>query len=285
MRRKEKINIRPKHLLIALTVILFAVMLSSYIFDIRLTPLNVISGYVFVPVESGLGKLGSAISDQVTKYARMSEVYEENERLKAELDEMNSQVNSLKLAQYDVEKLRTLLELKETYSEYSKISATIIGKDPGNWFQNFTINVGEKDGIKEGMNVISDAGLAGIVIEVGPNYSKVKSIMDDLSSVSAMVLSTSDNCIVNGSLTSMDEDGTIVFTNLRDDKDRVVIGDQIVTSYISSEYLPGILIGYIQEMHRQSNNLTKAGKITPVVDFERLKYVYVITELKEDWDD
>ena len=172
----------------------------------------------------------------------------------------------------------------ETYSDYNKVSATIIGKDPGNWFQNFTINVGENDGITKGMNVISDEGLCGIVIETGPNYSKVKSIIDDLSAVSSMVLSTSDNCIVSGSLTSMDSDGTIEFSNLRDDNDRVVVGDQIVTSYISSEYLPGILIGYIQEIHRQSNNLTKAGKLTPVVDFERLKYVFVITDLKEDWD-
>lgn len=285
MRRKEKRVINPKHLLIALTVVLFGIMFASYIFDFKLTPLNFISGYVFVPVESGLGKVGAGIADGVTKITQMSDVYDENERLKAELDELSSQVNSLKLAQYDVEKLKTLLELGETYSDFNKISATIIGKDPGNWFQNFMINVGTNDGIKEGMNVISDAGLAGIVIETGPNYSKVKSIMDDLSSVSAMVLSTSDNCIVNGSLTSMDEDGTIEFTNLRDDKDRVVVGDQIVTSYISSEYLPGILIGYIQQMYRQSNNLTKAGKITPVVDFERLKYVYVITDLKEDWDD
>lgn len=284
MKRRKQTRIQPKHLLLILTVLLFGVMFASYIFDIRITPLNYVTGYVFVPVQTGLGKLGNGISDGVNRFSDMSKVYDENQRLKAELDELNEQVSSLKLAQYDVEKLKSLLELGETYSDYNKVSATIIGKDPGNWFQNFTINVGENDGITKGMNVISDEGLCGIVIETGPNYSKVKSIIDDLSAVSSMVLSTSDNCIVSGSLTSMDSDGTIEFSNLRDDNDRVVVGDQIVTSYISSEYLPGILIGYIQEIHRQSNNLTKAGKLTPVVDFERLKYVFVITDLKEDWD-
>ncbi len=284
MRKKNKINIRPRSVLIVLTILLFGVMLANYIFDFKLTSLNTVTGYVFVPVQNGLGYVGSAISDSVTRYAKMSEVYDENVRLKAQVDELNDQVNSLKLAQYDVEKLKSLLELGETYSQYNKKSATIIGKDPGNWFENFTINLGTKDGIEVGMNVISDEGLCGIVVDAGANYSKVKSIIDDLSSVSAMVLSTSDNLLVNGSLTSMDSDGTIEFTNLRDDHDNVVVGDQIVTSYISSEYLPGILVGYVSEIHRQSNNLTKAGRLTPVVDFERLKYVYVITDMKEDME-
>ena len=58
-------------------------------------------------------------------------------------------------------------------------------------------------------------------------------------------------------------------------------GDKIVTSNISDKYLPGILIGYINTINTDSNNLTKSGYITPAVDFEHLEEVLVILELKQ----
>jgi rod shape-determining protein MreC len=64
-------------------------------------------------------------------------------------------------------------------------------------------------------------------------------------------------------------------------------GDKVVTSNISDKYLPGILIGYIETINRDSNNLTKSGYIIPAVDFEHLSEVLVITDKKqkigEEW--
>ena len=61
----------------------------------------------------------------------------------------------------------------------------------------------------------------------------------------------------------------------------VVAGDKVVTSNISDRYLPGILIGYIATVEEDSNHLTMSGKLTPVVDFEHLSDVLVITETKK----
>ena len=130
--------------------------------------------------------------------------------------------------------------------------------------------------------MIADSGLVGIITYVGPNYSKVRSIIDDNCNVSGMVLSTSDNCIVSGNLEKMDSSQMILFSNLRDSKDAVAVGDQVVTSYISSQYVQGLLIGYISEINENSNNLTKSGTITPVVDFEHLKHVLIITDMKTE---
>jgi rod shape-determining protein MreC len=60
------------------------------------------------------------------------------------------------------------------------------------------------------------------------------------------------------------------------------VGEQIVTSHISSKYLPGILVGYISKIEVDSNNLTRSGHITPAVDFQHLQEVLVITTTKED---
>ena len=124
-------------------------------------------------------------------------------------------------------------------------------------------------------------GLVGIVIEVSEDYSIVRSIIDDSSNVSALVLSTSDTCIVNGDLTLMQE-GKIRFEQLPNNDTEIKSGEPVVTSHISNKYLQGILIGYINEVHEDANNLTRSGYMIPAVDFQHLQEVLVITSTKAD---
>ncbi len=130
------------------------------------------------------------------------------------------------------------------------------------------------------MNVIADGGLVGIVESVGPNWSKVKSVIADNSNVSGTVLATGDLLMVSGDLQAM-ERGVIRFGQLVDSESNVAVGDKVVTSDISSLFLPDILIGYIDQIDMDANNLTKSGFITPAVDFEHLSEVLVILELKQ----
>ena len=62
----------------------------------------------------------------------------------------------------------------------------------------------------------------------------------------------------------------------------VVKGDEVVTSYISDKYLPGLLIGYISDVTEDDTELTLSAKLTPAVDFQHLSNVLVIKQLKED---
>lgn len=280
VKRKKKTVIPAKYILLVLTIVCFAMMLGSYTLGWNAGPVGTAASYVFIPMQRGLTTAGSWISDKTTELASLKNVMQENETLKDQVDSLTDELNTMKLEQYDTDDLRELLALNDSYSNYNKLAASVIGKDAGNWFDTFLIDKGSKDGIAAGMNVITGKGLAGIVTEVGDNYAKVRTIIDDTSSVSGMVLSTSDNCIVKGDLQMMDEQQMISFTNLKDTNDQVAVGDQVVTSYISSEYVQGLLIGYISEIHMNSNNLTKSGLITPVVDFEHVKHVLVITDLK-----
>ncbi len=280
VKRKNKTSIPAKYILLALTGVCFLLMFGSFTFGWVSGPVGDAASYVFIPMQRGLTTVGNWISDKTYELANLKNVMKENEELKAQVDALTDELNTRKLEQYDTEDLRALLALDEGYSEYNKVAASVIGKDAGNWFDTFLIDKGSKDGIAEGMNVITGRGVAGIITEVGPNYAKVRSIIDDMSSVSGMVLSTSDNCVIKGDLQTMDERQMITFSNLKDTDNKVAVGDQVVTSYISSEYVQGLLIGYISEIHVNSNNLTKSGLISPVVDFEHVKHVLVITDLK-----
>ena len=176
--------------------------------------------------------------------------------------------------------MRDLYQLDSQYEGYEKVGARIIAKDAGNWFHSFVIDKGEEDGISIDMNVIAGSGLVGRVVDVGPNWAKVTSIIADNSNVSGKVLATSDHLVVSGDL-ELYGSGVIKFEKLVDSADKVVEGDKIVTSNISDKYLPNILIGYINVLNVDANNITKSGQLTPAVDFEHLEEVLVITQLKQ----
>ena len=129
-------------------------------------------------------------------------------------------------------------------------------------------------------NVIAGGGLVGIVTDVGAHYATVRSIIDDVSRVSGMAQQSGDSCIVAGDLTLFEE-GRLRITNIADQGD-IKNGDRIVTSNISSKFLPGILIGYATDITVDSTRLTKSGYLVPTAQFDTLQEVLVITQLKED---
>ena len=281
MRRKPKFTFPARFLLIALTILCLGMVYASYALDITGSPLNTVAGYVFIPMQRGINYVGRFISDKADNLNDLRDVMEENAQLKAQVDELTAELNTIKLEQYELDNLRELLSLDQKYPSYKKVAASVIGKDAGNWFSVFTIDKGKNDGIEVDMNVIAWKGLAGIVTDVGPNYARVRSIIDDVSKISAMVVTNNDRCIVHGDLQEMNASQRILFTDLKDSKDEVTEGAEVVTSNISDKYLQGILIGNIGEFKKDANNLTKSGTLTPAVDFEHLEEVLVILDKKE----
>jgi len=282
MRRKSKFFLPARYLLLIMSGVCIIIMLLSFTLNISGGPLNAAAGYVFVPMQEGINKVGTWISDKAVNLKNLSDVMAENEDLQNQVDELTTELNTIKLEQYELDNLRELYNLDQKYPSYEKVAANVIGKNSGNWFNTFTIDKGSNDGIEVDMNVMAGSGLVGIVTDVGPNYAKVTSIINDTSKVSGMVLSTSGNCIVNGDLQAMNDNCEITFKNLKDADDKVKKGDQVVTSYVSDKFLQGILIGYVSETEMDSNNITKSGTITPAADFEHLREVLVILDKKTD---
>lgn len=281
-RKKTKFSIPARYLLLGLCGIFIFVIFLSYSAGTSGGPLNSVASYIFVPMQKGINSVGTFFSNKSDRFQTLEEVMDENEKLQEQVEKLTTELNTTKLEQYELEDLRNLYQLDQQYSNYKKTGAHVIGKGGSNWFNIFLIDKGSKDGIEKDMNVIAGSGLVGIVIDVGPHYAKVRSIIDDSSKVSGMVLSTSDSCFVKGDLKSMNEDRVIQFSELKDTENQIKEGDQIVTSNVSDKYLPGISIGYISEAKMDSNNITKSGTITPSADFEHLREVLVILDKKTD---
>ncbi len=283
MRRRERFTIPGKYILFVLTVLCVGTMSLSFLTDFDGGLLNTISGYVLIPIQRGINTTGGWMRSRVENLEDLTAVKGENEQLREQIADLTLENNSLLQERYELEELRELYDLDSEYSSLDKIAANIIGKDTGNWFHMFIIDKGYDDGIRRDMNVIAGGGLVGIVTKTGPDWAQVRSIIDDMSNVGAMVLKTSDLCYVRGDLQMMTE-GTLQLNELRDPDDEVEQGDKVVTSHVSAKYHKGILIGYVNEVTMDANNLTKSGSLTPAVDFEHLTTVLVITDLKQQVD-
>lgn len=281
MRKNNQTTFSSKYWLLILAIVCVILMGLSFVTDGVNGPLRSIANYTIVPMQKGINTIGMWMNDLTQNFETLQEVRAENKALQEKVDELTVQNNLLQQEKYELERLRELYALDQTYSDYKKVGAHVTANDSGNWFSSFVIDKGEKDGIAVDMNVMAGKGLVGIVTEVGPNWARVRSIIDDTSKVSAMLLSTSDNCIVTGDLTLM-QDGKIRFEQLPNNETVIEVGEQVVTSHISSKYLPGILIGVVNEIEVDSNNLTRSGYITPTVDFQHLQEVLVITSTKAE---
>lgn len=278
MRKSDKKNVPAKYILFILSFLCMVLIVLSFIMPGFARPVKNGVSYILVPVSKGMNEVGAWFSDRKDDLSELRNVMAENDELKAQIADLQNK-NALSVEERsELEQLRELFELSEQYSSYDTVAARIISKDSSNWFSTFTIDKGSKDGIEMDMNVIGDGGLVGIVSEVGENYSIVRSIIDDESNVSAQFASTSDKCIVKGSLQLINE-GVLKVFNINKDAE-VSEGDMIVTSNISSKFLPGILIGYVKDIENDSNNLTKSAYLTPVVDFAHLDIVLIIKQQK-----
>lgn len=284
MKKKHNWVIKSKHVLIIMILVCVSLMLLAAAVKFPAGPVKNAAGYVIVPFQKGINKIGIALDNATAGLQSKKKLVEENQKLQEQVDELTAQNSLLTQDLDELDRLQKLYQLDQQYSEYDKVAAEVISMDDENWFSTFTINRGTDDGIQKDCNVIAGSGLVGIVTDAGKNWATVRSIIDDSSNVSAMTMSTSDRCIVSGDLRLIDE-GKLQFIHLKDDEDKIQEGEKIITSDVSDKFLKGILIGYVSEIEEDPNNLTKTGTLTPVVDFEHLREVLVITELKQQKGD
>lgn len=278
---EEKYKLPTKYWLLILSAISVILMLVTFVFDIPLKPLNEVVSVTVVPLQKGISIVGENLYSKKELFKQVNELVDQNNKLMEQVNELTIQNNKLLQDTIELNSLLKLYELDQTYSDYPKTGARVISGSTGNWFSTFIIDKGSNDGMQVGMNVLAGGGLVGRITEVGSNWSRVLSIIDDTSNVSCMVLTTNDHLMVSGSLANM-ENGYIIFNQLSENAKNVEVGDKIVTSNISDVYLPGIPVGNISYMEKDSNHLSVSGYITPSVNFDHISEVLVITKLKTE---
>lgn len=227
-----------------------------------------IVGSAITPIQKVFYKTGEFFRGTFSALFELKELRNENQILTEEVTKLREENRKLYQMALENKRLRDILNFVEANDEYKYIGASITGKDPGNWFDIFTINKGLRHGIEANDPVVTGEGLVGRVIEVGNNYSKVMSIIDERSSISIIVNRTRDTGIVSGTVNSE------LFATMPLESD-IVKGDDIITSSIST--LPsGLYIGKVESVEKVERKLQKVVTIRTSVDFKRLEEVFVL---------
>lgn len=283
MEEKKEVN-RPLGFVLTGLTVLFVMLIVVSLFrsDAVSGPQSLVKS-ILMPMQEGINKTGSAVVDAVNNVETLHKAQKENEELKKQVVELQQEISLMQQDKYEVDQYRELFELSNQYEDYEMTGANVIAKDSGNWFHSFIIDKGTNDGLAVDMAVLAQGGLAGIITSVGPSSSRVMAIIDDDSNITSMSMSMKESCMVSGDL-ELYKEGRLRL--MYADKDASITeGDKIVTSNISTKYLPGLLIGYVDEIETDANNMTKSGTIIPYVDFTHLDTVLVITTLKNNGDD
>jgi rod shape-determining protein MreC len=263
-------------ILTLITIILLVVIGVTSFPDSGLNAVRNIFSVPLAPIQKFLTLAGQKISGSIQYFRDFNELIIENEELKQRVKLLENENRELQGFEEKNEQLREALNLKGRFDEYEITGGNVIARDPGNWFDIFTIDRGTRDGIRNNDPVVSASkGLVGRVDYAGLTSSKIVSVIDENSVISAFIPGAEGGHVrVRGDL-ELKEDGCCRMDYIPFDVN-VEVGDVIETSGLGGIYPRGIVIGKVIEIRRTSSDMSRYAVIEPEVNFKRLDEVYVL---------
>ena len=223
---------------------------------------------------------GTAMMDTAEKYYSYMFRYEaleaENAALRADIAEMEDVARQADSVSRENQRLRAMLEFKETHESYNMVDAYIIGWHSTDWNSTYTINRGTNSGIEINMCAITANGeVVGLVTEAGPNYAIVKTVLDSTLEISGTISTSGYNGMVSGGY--IDGHQTRLKMNYLPSDSIIRNQDQVVTSG-STVYPRGLIIGNVVDAGYEDTGVAKFALLDPAADIDSLEQIFIITE-------
>jgi len=198
------------------------------------------------------------------------ELKRENEILRQQNVNLSDEVNRLREARLENIRFRNLLGLREE-RPLALVAGDVISKSLHLLRNTITINVGESEGIKTDLPIISEGGLVGRVLLASSHYAIGQLVLNKDFRASAKVQRSRVDGIV-----AWDGGDFLQLNNVAKTQD-VRPGDIVMTSEYSNIFPPNIEIGIVATVSEKPGNLFKEIRVTPSVDFSALEQVFVVT--------
>lgn len=195
----------------------------------------------------------------------------ENTILREKIGALEAEVASLQDLGRENQYLREQLRLQQSDPTLQRSPARVIARDPNSLLRSIIIVPQREEQLREGMTVVTAAGLAGRVVQANPRSAKVLLITDTTSAVTAMDQETRAGGVVVG------QRGPLLLMRYISQGDVVRVGDLVLTSGVGGIFPEGIPIGRIVSVSRRDVDLYQQAFIEPAVDFDELERVLVIT--------
>jgi rod shape-determining protein MreC len=236
--------------------------------NIAAVPLNWISGIA--------NRAGLAFSGNLDELQDMEALREYNAELETALARLTSEVVELREIRSDYTRIADLLNYVSTLDPETTevVSADVIGRDTSSTLRTITLNRGTRDGVQNGMAVVTGQGLVGRIIQVSADASRVMLVNSEASAISARL----QNTRTEGSVIGL-AGGTIRMSMLDQDA-RIETGDLVITSGLGGNLPPDLVIGQVISTRQFESEIEQSAEVRSLVDFNRLEIVSVITSFE-----
>lgn len=242
----------------------------------RLTSLESMFRDAIAPVQISFTWLGKQANHLVSFPSSMIRAGERNQALEEEVARLRSQVIQLNEYVQENKRLSSLLQYKQVMAnDYNMLAASVVGRDPDNWFGMITLNRGASDGVQENMTVLTPEGLVGRVVSVSRTTCDVLLITDPRSGVGALIQAHRTSGIIEGTSTSAGMARMIHIPN----NAPVEVGQAVITSGLGSVFPKNIPVGEIVKIESEPSGLFNRADIRPFADLSRLEEVLIVIDV------
>jgi rod shape-determining protein MreC len=233
------------------------------------------------PLQRAVTTVTEPVGDFFSGLANLPSLQDENERLRRELADSQTQAARNAELQSDYQAMLDLLELKGTLDP-TGVPAVVIGSGVSNFDWSVTIDAGANDGVDVDMPVVTGTTeaprLVGIVVAANPSSSEVQLLIDRDYRVGGELSVSGETGIVIG---QGDDDLRMDLISPGTEIDIETEPVQVfTTSYEVGEatglYPPNILIGSVSRVFEGTNEIQTAVSVRPAVDFSALEFVLVL---------
>lgn len=230
---------------------------------------------ILTPIRTGVSKLTDKAEQLYNYIYNYESLAAENAALKARIAELEENERYAADITRENERLRDILELKNSREDFVLVDGYIISRSSQEWSRTVTIDTGSNAGIAAGMCAITANGeVVGLVSEVGTNFAVIRSVLDPALEISGTIAASGYNGMVQG------ETSTGGRELLRMDylPSAAVIrnNDQVVTSG-STLYPRNLILGYVVDADFDDTGIAKFAILKPAVDLGSLEQVFIVT--------
>lgn len=209
------------------------------------------------------------------RYLFLVGLEEENRRLEKENAMLANELLQYREGYLDGIRLQKLLELKEGL-HYPAIAARVIAKSQTTLTKTILIDKGTADGLKTGLPVIAERGVAGRIIESSWHSSRVLLLIDESSKIDASLQEGRNQGILQGGGSSA------CILKYIPKTETVKMGDVVISSGLSGLFPKGLLMGVVTVADKNEPGLFQKVQVAPYVDFTKIEEVLVLSPDKDN---
>jgi len=234
-----------------------------------------ISATVVAPIQRGLTTVFRPVGEFFASIGELGGLRSKNQRLEAELEAAESEIQNARALENDFEKLTELHDVQEPWTAMETLTASVQSNVSSNYRWARVIDKGRDDGIRPDMAVVNADGLVGkIVRPVTEHTATVLLLIDPRGAAGARISDRRDTGKIQGN-----GDNDRLALELIGSNSDVFVGDIVVSSgYNEGIFPPSIPIGIVDEVIGDVRAPDHTIIVDPFVNFTELDYVLVLLE-------